>query len=561
MMGKLNRFRVSLTLSCISVILWILSLFEAKVQIGFYGLIHSFPLTFFVSSGLLSLSFFILITHKHKCSALLLMFQLCLLNAMLLLSPLVIGGVGYSGQALVSPFQMYGSTEYLLRRGSLSPELLWYHSFPLTWIYCMTLISLLGLTKPDLLIGLAPFLWQVLYLLPLSLLFKYITEEEKESQTLCFGGLWIFSLSQWLGQNFLGAQGFGYFFFLLLIALVIRAAQSPSTSMWLIILLICFSLVITHLLSSLVALMILSSLVLMSLFKRRTHKVATFILVLSFAVLELCWLMYWAVFFFQSNLGLFFSVALRIDLLLRAGIFERASGESHRMIVLLRILDASLFLVLALIGFLRARKLHKYFDANLIMVLIPLCAASMAVLPGIAYGSELVQRQYLFALPSLSYFVAKLLHSKKLSIVLLIILIAAFPLHLVARYGNAKSDSLTAAYLTAAYTFHDITKEGYVLDISWTEAPQNIFGFLKNQEKYTIFSLRRSDVIDFINKYNKATPLYISLSRHDYELYSFIYDDKFFIPKLKVSMDNMTNVNLAYQNGDVSLYLVQGNSL
>jgi hypothetical protein len=87
-----GRWRqISILLTIIAVFLWAHSILSARLEIGYLGLIHSLPVTFFIALALLTIASAILWVSKEKHGKLLLL-QLLILVIAIWLIPLVTGG-------------------------------------------------------------------------------------------------------------------------------------------------------------------------------------------------------------------------------------------------------------------------------------------------------------------------------------------------------------------------------------------------------------------------------------------------------------------------------------
>ena len=69
-----NR-QISVLLTIVALVLWSCGIIQAKLDIGFFGLIHSFPIIFFISLGILTIASAILWVSKENHGKLL-FFQL-----------------------------------------------------------------------------------------------------------------------------------------------------------------------------------------------------------------------------------------------------------------------------------------------------------------------------------------------------------------------------------------------------------------------------------------------------------------------------------------------------
>ena len=102
--------QMSILLTIIALALWCYSITAAKLNIGFYGLIHSFPISFFIALGILTIASAILWTSKKNHQKLL-FFQLLFLITALWVTPALIGSPPISN---TSPLSQGRTTSLLL---------------------------------------------------------------------------------------------------------------------------------------------------------------------------------------------------------------------------------------------------------------------------------------------------------------------------------------------------------------------------------------------------------------------------------------------------------------
>ena len=86
------------------------------------------------------------------------------------------------------------------------------------------LTQLGGLPTPLALAGWAPVYFNLLYALPLAVIFRSLVRDER----LVWAGLWLFFLSDWIGQDYWAPQALAYFFFLAILATVVTYFRSPG---------------------------------------------------------------------------------------------------------------------------------------------------------------------------------------------------------------------------------------------------------------------------------------------------------------------------------------------
>ena len=185
--------RISLILTAIALFLWSLSLIQAELNLGFYGLIHSLPVTLFIALCILTIASFLLWNSPQNHSRLL-CFQLCCFIVMLWLTPVLIGSNSVFMDMTYSFYFSY--VDYIDQFGHLNPASLWYHNWPGMCILQSVFVNISGFNNLDMIAFFGTFLMQFLILIPLYLFFKYTIVRNNHRWT----ALWIFYLGNWIGQ-------------------------------------------------------------------------------------------------------------------------------------------------------------------------------------------------------------------------------------------------------------------------------------------------------------------------------------------------------------------------
>ncbi len=520
---------------------------QAEFKIGFFGLIHGFPVTFFVALGILTIASAILWLSRENHGKLLFL-QLCLLIVSIWLAPIIVGG---AHAFTPSVYGDLGFVEYITREGHLEQQILWQHNWPAAWISWAAAIQVLGSNVDELasLIPWIPFVWQLLLFFPVFMFFRNTIGRWQANY--CWAAMWLFYLGYWFETQDTGAQAFGVFcVFSILALLTMIPAWNQRTGEFgrrFSAIIIFAVLTITHLLGSLVGLAITAA-----LYVRRG--VRSYNLVIIAAVFIAAWSSYGAWSFFEWRLPVFVEQGLRLDVATQRGILNPLFGnESHVAVSIVRLILSGLFAAIALLGALLARKLKSNTYADVTVLAIAVGCGIAAIIVGAGYEHELYQRFFVFLLPAMAYFGVKLLNVRATTVILCIFLLIALPLTFVSRYGNQTIDYLTPGYLAGAYFFRDNTTNGYVTG----DIP---IGQMKYTERYQ-FGVSFEDLEWEDDKLLPAggdfdlTPHYICISNHDYELYNFYYNEPQFISDVESSLNAAINCNLVFANPDLRLYL------
>jgi len=555
MMSKRGKEKwISLALTASSITLWFISLFQSRLVIGHFGLIHSFTPTYYLSFILLFIAFCVLYPwNKYQ---MLLFSQSILLIAFLWLSPLFIGG---SQPVLAHVYSFWGNIDLLVSHAHLSEDICWYHAWPGSWILYSALIVLTGIENADIIIAVMPFLWQLLSLPFLCLLMKKISEGKEVGYY--WVGVWLFFLGNWVGQSYLSPQSFAYLLYLLILyVLLIQMNKTRGRgcfNIYLLFTILSISIVITHVVTSL----LLLGIIFMLSFKKGIGAVP---LVLLMIVL-ITWNFYGTLMAFPRWGPQFFSNIFNIEFILFQSFFERFQGNSSRLVVIrVRFVTTLIVAFIGLIGYFFSFIKEKRLHVTTLKVFIGLTLVTLIFGPGI--GFEIPYRVYYFSLPLLAYFGSNLLKWKVINTILVILLLVLFPLHLISHYGNQIVDHQSKADITAVKFFHNTVEEGIIAGAtpSWIGefSSARPFGLYKNVGKYVL--LKYEDFIwekGIVYRYIRPPPpsygstLYIPFGIRDRNLYDFIYNNTQAYYKINHILNNSTSIDLVYNNRDISLYI------
>jgi len=536
--------RASILLTVAALILWSYSVTQAGLNIGFYGLIYSFPITFFIALGLLTIASAILWISSENHGKLLFL-QLCVLIASLYLVPVVIGG---ATPVMPESFYDLGRMEYIARQGNLDQVSIWEYNWPINWILWSILSQVKGIGIPGI-ITIIPFVPLILLCMVLVPVFLFLKKAiGKAWPNYCWAGMWLFCLGNWTATLDTGAQGLGLFFAFSLLALFPMVAQKyeiKSLGHRFSIILILAATAATHLLSSLAALVIP-----VTLFLSRRVRCAN--LALIAAIFIVGWSMYGAVVYFERGLSDFIQQGFTIREATRMTLNPLSGGsEAQVAIVIARLILSAVFIAVAICGALLARKYKSTINADSAVLALAIGFGLLAILVGSGYGSSLYQRFFTFLLPMIAYFATRMLHFRVATVIITIVLVTAMPLAFVARYGNQEMDYLSQAYLSGAYLFQDNTTHGTVIG----EMP---FGRMKYQERFLVHSIDELEWKLGTLTYKERlihSPHYVIISSHDRATYAFVNNDTELVDELEDSLNGSNNYQAVFMNMDLSVYI------
>lgn len=543
--------RASMALTIIALALWAWSVAEARLQIGFWGLLPSFPAAFYVSLGVLTVASAVLWVSREDHGKLLFL-QLAFLVVSIWLAPLIVGG---AQPFLSDAYGDMGYIEFITRTGSFSQKAVWQHNWPTAWIFWAMGIKMSGASMEGLarLIDWVPFLWQCLMFLPVFLLFRNTIGRANPNH--CWAAMWLFYLGFWFETQNTGAQAFGVFFlFSLLAVLTMPRFWQPgpgAVSRRLVAIIIYGASAVAHLLGSFVGLAVTGTLFI-------TRRVKSLNL-LALAVLFVgAWSIYGAAVYFDWSLSQFVTQALRLDEAAQKGVLNPLSGsEAHSAVAGARVIFSGLFVLLTAAGAFAAWRFKRMAHHDVTMVAVVAGCGIAAVVVGGSYLHELFQRVFVFVLPVIAYFGVKLLQGRATAVALCLFLLVAAPLSFVAKYGSQSMDYLSPGYFAGAEMFHQKTQGGYVIG----GAP---IGSLKYYERYGkdlgygALEWRDGELVRFGTLGDPdIAPRYVIISDHDRAVMDFYYNSPQAATEITAAMEASTNCSKVYANPDLVLYILE----
>jgi len=423
-----------------------------------------------------------------------------------------------------------------------------------------------------------PLAMSLLYLLPLYIFLYNTTGNRKYS----YVGLLVFSIANWLGQEYFCPQSAGMLLFLSALA-VSSLRPRTETGKWvaLTILIILIGItVVTHMLTSLVLVSILT--VFCVIRSRKT----VMIVAVSGLMLLLCWnvvldnkyvdaklrnesllntlppvttmaedgvnqdnALYTAP---ESELlgksrtaggnGL---ITADIDYILTSNILGSISGSTeHRTVVLVRIIYSVFLLLLGLIAatYVMLKRRNRTDIAILASVAVLACFVFLR-----AGGWELGQRLLMFGLPFLAYFAVSAIivstKRKRILVIMCVLVLLCTPAWFVSHYGNQPTDYLSSEYIEGVKKVKQIENdEGYLsimrmMDVGWINGTM-VFG---------------SRAVHGVN--------YFPISDYDESRYEFLFNAGSSIKDMRAWMQGNGNKETSYceyelywSNGEFDIY-------
>lgn len=455
-----------------AALLWFLSVHDLDVrQMNDLGLVSILPPTTYLAILIVTVSFCWSVAQTRAQTWLLFLHLLTLIVMLFGVTALLAEQPRFP-----VTWQHLGFTEFIARTGTLAKGLDARFSWPGFFVLNAFLTHILGEEAIRLFAGWAGLCFNLLYLGPLVLIMNTVTTDHR----LAWLSVWLFYLTNWVGQDYFAPQAFNFFIYLVLLAILLRwfngerprpeasANQPPVTGFsqrtrhwgeqwWMqlppnavatqrqqsgliAIYLVLFAVVVSsHQLTPFVALAAVGALVLLR--RCRLHG-----LPLLMTVMIAAWLGFMTADFLDGHLRSILNEVGRVLKSVNANVTERVNGSpQHAVIIYLRLVMTSVIWALAGAGVMR-RLWHGRFDLTTIL----LALAPFTVLALQSYGGEVLLRVYLFNLPFMAFAAAGLIYptpntgvswrSSLLTMLLSLLLLSGLQF---TRYGNERMDFVT----------------------------------------------------------------------------------------------------------------------
>src|SRR5919202_4120098 len=117
-----------------------------------------------------------------------------------------------------------GIAEYTMRTGRVDPSLNACLNWPGFFILTAFLTRVLGLESAIGLVAWAPVYFNLLYLAPLVLFMRAVTADRR----LVWLGVWVFYLTNWIGQDYFSPQAFIFWLHLVILGVLLRWFAVPG---------------------------------------------------------------------------------------------------------------------------------------------------------------------------------------------------------------------------------------------------------------------------------------------------------------------------------------------
>ena len=478
-----------------ALLIWTLSMRSIDLRAApDTGILTLLPSAAFVAIGVLSVSFSLALSALRPRPPVLLLHVVALI-VLVYGIPSLVDGTPFRPDV----WRHIGIADYISRTGRVDPNLNAYFGWPSFFILDAFIADLVGVGGPVQLAVWAPIIFNLLFIGPLLLIFRSSTR----SQRLAWFGLWLFYLTNWVGQDYYAPQALAYLLYLTMVGILLRwfSITSPLTSRigsllrrlpgprvdapsndesggrvgastrlgLLAFIFLLFSVIVTgHQLTPFVTLVTVGALVVLKLCPVRGLFVAMVVMVAG-------WILYQGWAFFAGHLLAVISNIGQLNQSLDTNVSDRVAGSpGHVLVVRLRLVTSLALWMIACLGALQRLRAGHHDLSLAVAALAPFC-----LLPLEPYGGEMVIRVYLFALPATAFFAAALLFSeadapfsgfKTAAITLLGM--GLFCILLLTRYGDLRLNHMTADEIAAVQYVYNVAAPGSLLvaagpDTSW----------------------------------------------------------------------------------------------
>ena len=473
--------------------IWALGLSSTDVgRMNDLGLISVLSPPVFVAIAMLTVSAGFQL-HREPIDARLLALHLVALVFVLYAIPPIVESAARSSVT----WAHLGFAEYIARTGTTAPSLEARFNWPGFFVGTAFLESVAGGASLTTIADWAPVYFNLLFILPLALIARGLTRDAR----LVWASLWLFEITNWIGQDYLSPQALAYFLYLVIVAVVVTwfLVRRPGSGAVLVRLRgfgtrgsslgrLYSALTPDHpesrTLSRRQQVAIVSVIVVLFAYVSFSHQLTPFFTVAAlvallafnrtslrsipilFGVMAVAWVSYMTVPFLEGHVVSLIKEIGSVSDTLTANVTDRIAGSpEHQTVVALR-----LVFTVALWGLAGVGALIRFRDGrrDLTMVLLAVAPVPLFALQG--YGGELVLRLYLFSLPFVAILVAGIVYGRhpgpprRLASVATVafgcLVALAF---LVVRYGNERIDLMTSSEVAAVQELYRVAPPGSLL--------------------------------------------------------------------------------------------------
>lgn len=408
-----------------------------------------------------------------------------------------------------------GIVDHLLTGGPLDSSIDAYFNWPGFFIVAEFVVDLTGLHSVLPIAPYAPVVFNVLALPALIVIAKTATRDWRTAWI----GVWVFYLTNWIGQDYFSPQAYAYVLYLalavgLLTSLSARldgprrwwrrsaaavtgragrlvgAAPDPHEvvlaepgrlergGVLLASAVLFAALAAGHQLTPFAALLMVLTLVVL-------RRVSTPLLPVVGALLIAAWLSYMAADYLAGSGRELVEEAVSVGTSVSENVGSRVNGSTeHLVIVYVRLAVTGALWLLTLVGIVRLLRAGRPAPRHAVLAFVPLVLVLLQ-----PYGGEALLRAYLFALPFIGVLVAAALFpavagawSWRRSTALFLVSAVLMGAFLFTRYGNERISLFTTAERTATEFVYDRADRGDIIaagspNVAWQDVGYDDFDY------------------------------------------------------------------------------------
>lgn len=498
--------------AALALLIWGLSLRHVALgQMNGLGLVSVLHISFYVAVAVITLTFAVALLRRQVSERVLLGLVVVLIFMLFGVTPII-----ESVPRFAVAWRHVGIAQAILETGHVNPNIDAYFNWPGFFVFVAALARAAGFHNALPLTAWSPVYLNLAYLVPLLVIARSLTA----SRRLIWLSIWLFFLGNWIGQDYFSPQGFTFFLYLVVVAILLRyfvpqpedttmkapfilrllgrpresepeavhpapARPAPQRKALLAcIVLIFVALVPTHQLTPLAVLFAATAIVLVS-------ARSLFWLPPLMATLLGAWYATGARTYFHGHMSVIVGSAGQLGTVFSKNVANRVGGDfGHRVVADLSILAGAAMWSLALIGALRLLRRDSRYRIGVALALAPL-----PLLPAQTYGGEMLLRVELFALPFTAFFAAAALvgdddeirlHGRRSAAIGGILLVFA-GLFFFARYGNERMDHFTRSETTAVAHLYALAKPGSTLITGTGNLPWKYTQYEQHHYKFVIY--------------------------------------------------------------------------
>ena len=476
-----------------AVVIWAVGLPSIAVgRMNDLGLISVLPWNVFVAIAILTVSAGFQL-HQEHINARLLAVHLVTLAIVLYAIPPIVEETARSSVT----WAHLGFAEYIARTGTTAPTLEARFNWPGFFVAAAFIGSVAGAGSLTTIADWAPVYFNLLFILPLALIARGLTRDAR----IVWASLWLFEITNWVGQDYFAPQALAYFMYLVIVAVVVtwflvrrprsdavrdrlRGMGVGGASLGRLYAVLTPDNLEVWSLSRRQQVAMIGLMVVLFAFVSFSHQLTPFFTVAAlvallvfnrislrgipilFGVMAVAWVSYMTVPFLQGHVISMIKEIGSVSDTLTTNVTSRIAGSpEHQAVVTLRLVFTLALWALASVG-----AVIRFRDGKRDLTMVLLAAAPVPLILLQAYGGELVLRLYLFSLPFVTILVAGIVYGRRpnppsavTSVVAVAIALVIGVGFLLVRYGNERIDLMTSSEVAAVETLYQIAPAGSLL--------------------------------------------------------------------------------------------------